>query len=257
MRCKLLDTIQSQWIETISKNGRVAGLEDYITEMDFDGISVYKESSYTMLFNHLKTTFPLCIRFVGDSFWYGLLHRYIHDTPCKHVDINQYGNTLPQYINEFNPAKQVPCLVSLCELEWVWHDVANKKLLAVFDYESFSKISSENLNKLRFHLNPTLTIIKSQYPIYQVWESNFNKKNRQIDIDNNAESLIIFHNQHEPCLMQVSDIEVEFLEAICNSNTWKEAANSLLAYRHDIKIELLINKALVNHWITHFSLEEI
>ncbi|MDF1931232.1 hypothetical protein PGH45_15900 [Legionella pneumophila] len=67
MRNTLLETIQKEWIAQFKEEALSSPLKNRLARSNFDGISVYMESHHATLFNHLKSTFPLCMRLVGKT----------------------------------------------------------------------------------------------------------------------------------------------------------------------------------------------
>ncbi|KTD61731.1 HvfC/BufC N-terminal domain-containing protein [Legionella spiritensis] len=259
MRNTLLEAIQHEWIAQFREEVQSDPLSNRFTQSKFDGIAVYLESHHATLFNHLKSTFPLCLRLVGDSFWYALLHRYINQHQSTQYDINQYGDSLPQFIAGFEPAKALPYLHELCTIEWHWHTLKLFSPAQPFDFESFSKLEDRAIQSLCFHLTPNLKILGSDYPIYQIWSMNYFKEDKEIQISGYPEKIVIYQHNDLPCIMLISNEEYLLLEFLSSGNqiAWQNVVADLSQWISEEKIGVLLTKALRNQWINRFSLEAI
>ncbi|KTD73845.1 DNA-binding domain-containing protein [Legionella tucsonensis] len=259
MRNTLLETIQQEWIAQFRKEVQSNQLSNRFTPSRFDGIGVYLESHHATLFNHLKSTFPLCLRLVGDSFWYALLHRYINIHQSTQYDINQYGDSLPQFIAHFEPANAVPYLYELSTIEWHWHTLKSISPACSFDFESFSHLDDIGFQSLCFHLTPGLKILSSEYPIYQIWAMNYFQEEKEIQISGCPEKVVIYQHNDLSCIMLISKEEYLFLEFLSSGNqiTWQKAVAELSKWINEEKIGDLLTKALRYQWINRFSLEAI
>ncbi|HAT1771357.1 TPA: putative DNA-binding domain-containing protein [Legionella pneumophila] len=259
MHNTLLETIQNEWIAQFREESLSNPLNNRLVLSNFDGISVYMESHHATLFNHLKSTFPLCMRLVGDAFWYALLHRYINHYESTQYDINQYGDSLPQFIANFEPAKELPYLHELCSIEWHWHTLKLASPAKSFDFESFACIDEMSFQSLCFHLTPNLKILDSQYPIYQIWAMNYFQQDKQIQISGSPEKVVIYQHNDLPCIMLISKEEYLFLEHLSSGNQrpWQKVVTELSKWINEEKIGDILTKALRYQWINHFSLEAI
>ncbi|HGK7611576.1 TPA: DUF2063 domain-containing protein [Legionella pneumophila] len=259
MRNTLLETIQKEWIAQFREEPLSTPLNNRLVQSRFDGINVYMESHHATLFNHLKSTFPLCMRLVGDAFWYAVLHRYINNYESTQYDINQYGDSLPQFIAHFEPAKELPYLQELCTIEWHWHTLKLASPANFFDFESFACIDEISFQSLCFHLAPSLKILGSEYPIYQIWAMNYFQQDKQIQISGCPEKVVIYQHNDLPCIMLISEEEYIFLEHLSSGNQtpWQKVVTELNKWINEEKIGDILTKALRYQWINHFSLEAI
>ncbi|QBR84070.1 DUF2063 domain-containing protein [Legionella israelensis] len=257
MHNHLLETIQNIWIQQLTGDPSSEELHNLLIPTDYNGVAVYEESSHAALFNHLKDSFPLCCRLVGESFWYALLHQYIKTHPSKEYDINAYGGSLPLFIETFEPAKTVPSLIELSEIEWHWHILSLMSPVRPFNFEAFSRLDEADFQSLRFHLTPNLKIIQSQFPIYQIWEMNYFELDKEINLNEPGESIVLYQKENVPCIMLINEEERLFLEYLLKPLPWHQIATLLNEYMNTNRLSEILTKSMSYQWINQFTMEAV
>jgi Putative DNA-binding domain len=83
-----------------------------------------------------------------------------------------YGETFPAFIDDFEPARPIPCLGDIARVEMArglaYHDADATPL----DPDAFAALPSDRLAETRVRLHPSLSIITSSHPIYSIWHMN-------------------------------------------------------------------------------------
>lgn len=118
----------------------------------------------------LQESFPVVRRLVGESFFSAMAAAYVTAHPPRSRIMSHYGDTLPAFIEDFEPARTVPYLADIARLE-------RARIRAFHAQEPASTgpdlghDMSAALDQ-RFVLHPSATRISSRHPILHIWEAH-------------------------------------------------------------------------------------
>lgn len=216
---------------------------------------IYKGSVHGILSQALGTSFPVCKALVGDDFFDKMCDCYIDEYPPTSPFFAEYGETLPEFLDDFEPVKDLPYLADVTRLEWarqhVWHQQKN----AAGDFSKLAELSEEEQAEVSFKLSKTLHLIKSNYRIDDIWFAHQEDDTvdlAKIDI-NQIVKLFVFkdHDMIKISLMNhTSEDELfwDFIHAI-ESGSNLEA----LAEAFGESLPILLNQAIQSGWVESFK----
>ena len=257
MHSDALNMIQRAWLDALSGSKKEGDIKGFCQETKFDGIEVYQSSYQAALFNHLKSVFSIAPRLVGDFFMHELLWRYVKTHQSSSYDLNRYGDELAAYILTLKQTKTVPYLADFCRIEWQRHIASYYGLNEQFNFEVFSKLPIERVQSVKFAINPSLALIKSSYPIYQIWSMVYHDEEKQLSLEVGSESVAVFNNGTHTHVQKISDLENDFIEVLLTHASWQQAMVEMERLHPNADAEQLLHHGLLNQWITNFSVEGI
>lgn len=79
---------------------------------------VYRNNVMASLSHALEDIFPVCKTLVGEAFFSGLAQQYIRANLPTSAILSEYGAQFPDFVRQFAPAKPLPYLADVCELEY-------------------------------------------------------------------------------------------------------------------------------------------
>lgn len=148
-------------------------------------LTIYQDSVQGGLLNALTETFPVTKKLLGEDFFNAMSMNYINVTPSTSMDINDYGETFSDFVQSFEPAKELVYLPDVMRLEWAWHTAYQANNVNYDDLTRLISLPLEMMQNLQLILNPTASLLYSKYPIQRIWSQN------QPDInENNPEEVI-------------------------------------------------------------------
>ena len=113
-------------------------------------------------------------KLVGPDFFNALAEEYATRFPPVSPLLAQYGNGFADFLENFEPVRQVPYLPDMARLEWA-RSVAQSKIVLPSDL-----ISTEDDILQALHLpvkhTPGATLLKSPYPIGTIWTHHQQEK---------------------------------------------------------------------------------
>ena len=134
--------------------------------------SVYRNNVVAGLIDALAQRFPVVRRLVGDAFFEGMARVYVVTYPPASPIMLLYGESFPDFVENFAPTANVPYLSDVARLEMARGRAYHAADAASVEPRAFAALPAERLADLRFEFHPSVSIIKSPYPIVSIWKVN-------------------------------------------------------------------------------------
>ncbi len=147
----------------IRETGRLTAAEQF---------SIYRHSIRGTFVVALGEIYPVCRRLVGEQFFDAMAQVYVGGARSCSPDIGDYGADFSEFIACFEPAKELVYLADVAAVEWAWHTAFNAPDHPPFDFATLAAVDADNSEGLVFEINPTLSLLESDYPVLSIWEAN-------------------------------------------------------------------------------------
>jgi len=136
------------------------------------GLAVYRNNVRSSLSKALAESFPVVGKLVGEKFFKAMAQEYFKAHPPASPMIRSYGGALPEFIEQFEPAKSVPYLADMARLEIAWlsaYHAADAEPLAA---EEILRRCGDDPEAAHPKLHPSLHLLTSLFPIASIWDMN-------------------------------------------------------------------------------------
>ncbi len=217
---------------------------------------IYRNGVLGSLTQALADTFPVCQRLVGEKFFDGLAYHYVCDAKSQTPDLSDFGESLPSFIEQFEPAESLPYLSDVARLEWCWHRAFHAEDDSAFDFETFSLLSEEQQSTVVFCLPCSAHLLSSAYPTDRIWEVNQPEYNGglEVDLDDGGVQLLVWRQGFVQRIDRLSDDEFLLLEKLRQRKPFSQACSELLAIYPELDIAGLIPQFIQKNWIMNYVL---
>lgn len=180
-------------------------------------LGIYKHNYLLTMSQALMSTYPVCVKLVGEAFFRMLAKAYIQQTPSTSFSLNDYGNRLAEFIAEFAPAASVPYLADTARLEWACHRASLNANKTSFDYQALTAVAESEREQIRFQLPQGASLIQSSFPILTIWQLGQDNNAPVTPIDLNqlpGEQVIVFQQELDLRMDLLTDWQWQLLTAI-------------------------------------------
>lgn len=195
-----LNNLQQQFVANLKKPTAdfLGCIQSSETLSSKEHLDIYHSSVFGALQNVLKDIYTVCLKLVGEEFFITMIQDYITTTYSISPDLGEYGETLPEYIAQFSPAKSLPYLADVARLEQAWHKVFNAENNKILDLEKLTAIYTTDGENIVFLLPPRSVLLSSPFPIHRIWEINQADYagNEVISLDNNQHYYFFIWRSH-------------------------------------------------------------
>ncbi len=217
-------------------------------------VGIYRGSVHGILTTSLGVTYPICKQLVGEKFFDKMCDVFIDKFPPKSPFFAKYGDSLNQFLLDFEPAKSLAYLPDMASLEWARNEVSQQTMAEPFDFSLLASLNEEQQSQLFFSLKDTMRLIQSNHRIDLLWFAHQEESDivlEEISIDEPVKLILWksidgikikdFLNSEETALW-------DFLNAISQQNNIEK-----LAEQFGEDLPELLNKAIQQNWIQSFS----
>jgi hypothetical protein len=144
-------------------------------------LTIYRGSILGGITSALMGIYPVCLKLVGEAFFTQMVAGYLRNYPSGSPDLGNYGAHLGDYLTDFiashDLAKHLVYLPDTARLEWLWHQAFNASDVAEIrnicrPLEELVGVEEEQQGQIVFHLDPSLGVMQSVYPVDQIWQMN-------------------------------------------------------------------------------------
>jgi Putative DNA-binding domain len=161
----------NSFVEALADPARLAPAETLGREgrPDARRFAVYRNNVAVGLIGALEMRYPVTRRLVGDAFFRGLARAFIAGNKPSSAVLIHYGAAFADFIENFEPAREIPYLPDVARLENAWveaYHAAEAKPLGLGD---LAAIDPERLGELVFTFHPAVRLIRLAHPAASIW----------------------------------------------------------------------------------------
>jgi hypothetical protein len=136
--------------------------------------AVYRNNVFVGLTNALAKRFPVVERLVGTEFFAGMARAYAGlERPASPL-LFQYGDSFPDFVAAFEPARTVPYLADVARIEAAWIRAYHAKDAALLTIADIAAIDPAAIARARLVRHPSAALLSSRYPAGSIWAAHQN-----------------------------------------------------------------------------------
>lgn len=134
--------------------------------------NVYRNNVAVSLSDALEAAFPVVRSLVGEEFFRALAGVALRQFPPRTPLMAEYGQDMPSFLDAFPPVAQLPYLADVARIENAVRRAYHARDAFAFSAEDLGQMDPEKLGELRFELAPSVTVIRSNFPVGTIWLNN-------------------------------------------------------------------------------------
>lgn len=196
---------------------------------------VYRNNVHASLADALADICPAVERLVGHAFFRAAARLFLADGLPRRGTLIGFGEGFPEFLDRFEPAASLPYLADVARLELAW--------LAAYhagEAEPLGPSLLENVedpSQLRIRLHPSVSLLSSSWPVFQIWRSNREDKVvARIDLEAGPDFLMIYRAGGEVRIAALDTGTFAFAERLASGATLGEAVDAATATDTDFDL---------------------
>ena len=134
--------------------------------------NVYRNNVVVSLSEALETGFPVLLKLVGTEFFHAMAGVYVRAHPPARAVLMGYGEDMPAFLESFPPVAHLPYLPDIARLELMLRESYHAADHRPMAPDAFGKIAPDALMDRRISLAPSLRLLRSGYPVFDIWRAN-------------------------------------------------------------------------------------
>ena len=213
-------------------------------------VAIYRNNTFSNLTGALADVYPVVQRIVGKDFFQQMVRDYVTCTPSTSGDIQQYGASLEEFVTYYKPARQLAYLRDIAKLEWAYHEAFHAAVPPPsIMHIKLAEIPMNKVNQVRFRLHPACRLLRSEYPIGDIWRANqagLCDNNDLIDLNKGGAYLLVHRHALDVEIVDISAAEFACLNALHNGEILEAAVESASGIEPDFDLTALLRDALTH-----------
>lgn len=133
---------------------------------------VYRNNVSASLRAALCEGFPVVTKLLGVENMQGLADIHLRDAPPTSPLMMHYGADFPSFLERFEPLSHLGYLGDIARLELALRRSYHAKDTEEMDPARLGALSPETLMRCRLQLAPSIEVISSRWPLYDIWRFN-------------------------------------------------------------------------------------
>jgi hypothetical protein len=125
-------------------------------------MAIYRGNVFGNWHGALAGAYPVVRKVVGEAFFEAMARDYARAHPSCSGDLNEYGASLAQFLEEHPEVQDVPYLPDVARLEWLAHRAWFAAEAAPFDFARPTEV----------RLAPACGLLESAWPVASIWEAH-------------------------------------------------------------------------------------
>jgi hypothetical protein len=218
--------------------------------------AIYQNNIFHSLTTALGDLYPVVKKLVGDDFFTGTATHYLRKNPPKQAAMVHLGQDFPSFLVQFEHTQSMTYLAAMARVELARHDAyhaIDAPPLSTLDIE---QIHPNTFASAQLSLHPSLQLLNSEHPIFDIWQANQENNDTEENINlNEPQQVLIVRPLYEVCMYNLDLSTYYFIDCLSHGQTVQQAIEITLATHADFNIGNAINFVLQEQLIIHINVK--
>lgn len=201
------------------------------------GVAVYRNGVIKACIDALEANFPSVSRLTGHDFFREMARGYALEQPPCEGELIRYGHAFSAFIAAYPPARELPYLSAVAELDWLWLEVFCAESSALLDVHTLANIPPETLGNQSLPLrNSVRWYWHATQPVFTLWAFNRYQKAAPEELHWQGEGALLVRRQQHIFAEPLSQGGAVFLTACRRGANLDQASEQALAAEPNLAI---------------------
>ncbi len=210
-----------------------------------DRLSVYRSNIVGGLTDVIVESFPVIKVLVGKDFLEGMARGFVLEKPPARGCLHYYGAGFAEFIERFDPAKDLPYLPDVARLELALGQAYHAENDTPMCAAALSTITPEDLGNLQLFLRESVRLISSPYPVQALRDFCLSDQQGQapsMDSGQGETHLMVYRPAYNVEIIQTAPDEHMMLGALQGGQSLGGAVEDVLGIYEDFDFAAFLQK---------------
>ncbi len=242
----LLRDLQCQFGAEL-RSGQQLQVAQLIEQRGFEAsqrVSIYRNNIDAALTDNLANIFPVSRAIVGDEFFRQMARSYTRAHPSETGNLGDCGEHLPAFMQTMPELDCLPYLPDIARIDWDCHSSFHAEYAPVLNIDSLNSFSPDDYEHLLFTLHPAVRAVKSEFPIFDIWEfATSNDSSRTVpDIHSGGQQVLICRRDHAVKVVNVQTDFINLIDQIGRRRPLGETISAILKLHPEYNLQEGLNR---------------
>jgi hypothetical protein len=209
-------------------------------------LAVYRHHVFSSLTAALEAMFPVVCRLVDRRFFGYAADAFIRAHPPVGPCLFEYGAAFPAFLAEFPACRHLAYLADVARMEWAMNVALHAPDAPAIDPAALTRLAPEAAGALGFDLHPSVTLLRSPWPIERIWRANQPDAGTDatVDLDAGPTWLQVWRVDDDIVFRALAPAAFAFREALGRGRSLAEAADAALEIDEAVDLAALVRAVL-------------
>ena len=186
-------------------------------------LAIYGRAVTANLVGALRGAHPVVVRLVGDAYFHEAASRFARADPPHSGDLNRFGDGFAAFLERYPPTASMPWLADVARLDWACHEATMAGDGEPLDFDALARVPPEAQGDLRFAFRPSVSVVRSSWPILAIWEANQSDRDGTPDRVEGEDTVLVWRETGGVRAVALAPREAAFVEALAAGRGLEEA----------------------------------
>ncbi|MFS4580225.1 putative DNA-binding domain-containing protein [Phaeobacter sp. C3_T13_0] len=209
-------------------------LQDHLNQPAGRRFSVYRNNIAVSLTEAMHTGFPIITKLLGKQNIDGLAGMYLRAHPPTSPLMMHYGSEFPAFLANMEQLSHLGYLPDMARLELARRRAYHAADATTLDPAQLGALAPEELMATGLHLAPAVMVLRSRWPIYDIWR--FNTEDSAPKPRHMAQDVLITRPEFDPLIQELPPGGADWISAITDGASLEAALADVQADHPDFDL---------------------
>lgn len=193
-------------------------------------LGVYRNNAQIGFAKAMQATFPVLVRLSGEDWFNQTALCYQRTHPSRSGDLNTIGSKFTEFLAETLRGGDYEYFIDVARLEWAYGEALNKREAGPANFVGLDVLTDEDYRYLRLLVNPTVHLVASEFPLFNIWNSNRDGSESPavIHLNQGASQILLIRRREHVEVRELSPQTFALLRAFAEGATVHEGVDSVI-----------------------------
>jgi hypothetical protein len=221
-------------------------------------LAIYRHHVAETLGDLLQAVYPVVCRLVDARFFAYAADRFIAAHPPTSPCLFEYGEAFADFLAYFEPCRALTYLPDVARLEWALNRAEHADDAATLDVRLLGEVPAEDFDRLTFRLHPSVTLLRSPWPIDRIWRASQLDAgpDTTVDVQSASASLQVWRRNEDVLLRPLASADFAFRLALADGRTLGTSAEIASAADPGFDLAASLSGLFHDDVLTAFTLDK-
>jgi hypothetical protein len=186
------ETIEA-FARALADPGRPPPIETMGRERQADArrFAIYRNNIAVSLIAAIEARYPVTQRLVGDAFFRAMARAFVAGAKPRSAIILGYGADFPDFIADFEPARDLAYLADVARVENAWVEAYHSAEAEPLTAAALASVDPTTFGDLRFAFHPAARLLRSNQPAASIWAGHQGEGEAKAPADWRGEDILV------------------------------------------------------------------
>jgi hypothetical protein len=138
-------------------------------QADARRFAIYRNNVAVSLMAAIEARYPVTRRLVGDAFFRAMARAFVARAKPRSAIILDYGADFPDFIADFEPARDLAYLTDVARVENAWVEAYHSAEAEPLTVAALAAVDPATFGDLRLAFHPAARLLRSNHPAASIW----------------------------------------------------------------------------------------